>query len=101
MSSLAVKVESSSVVPKSLQQIGPAVCRWLVDLPRDVYVNADELARLIGRKSKRTVERMWRRGELPFPVKFAGRNVWLIGAILDFFQTRQAAALKVGGKAGK
>lgn len=101
MEVLAVNSENTSTATQTLRQIGPAVCRWLADLPRDVYVNADELARLIGRKSKRTVERMWRRGELPFPVKFAGRNVWLIGGILDFFQKRQSEALKLSGKAGK
>jgi len=69
------------------------VCRWLADLPHDVYVNAVQLGKLVNR-SKRSIERMWRRGELPPPVKFAGCNVWFVGAILEHFQKRQAQKVK-------
>ncbi len=92
-----------SVAAESMQSSGivaQGVQTWLTQFPRDAYVNAVELGCLL-RRCKRTIERMWRRGELPFPLKLGGRNVWMMGCIVDHFQMRQAAALKVGGKAGK
>ena len=92
MTMLVGNSENTSIVTHALQQIGP-VCRWLADLSPDVYVNSSQLGKLIDR-SKRSIERMWRRGELPPPVKFAGRNVWFVGAILEHFQKRQAQKVK-------
>ena len=65
----------------------------LAELPREAYLDARALGRLIGR-CKKSVERATRRGELPPPIRFMGRNVWLVGAILDHFMKRQDAALK-------
>lgn len=91
--SVALNAVVASVVTQSLQGSEPSKGCWLAELPRDVYVNADQLGKLIDRCT-RSIERMWRRGELPPPVKFAGRNVWFVGAILEHFQKRVSAKVK-------
>ena len=71
----------------------PGVCiTALAELPRDSHLDTAALARMLGR-SKKTIARATRRGELPPPVKFLGRHVWLVGTILDHMQARQTAAI--------
>ncbi len=65
----------------------------LAELPREAHLDAAALGRMLGR-CKKSVGRAWRRGELPPPMTFLGRHVWLVGTILDHFRTRQDAAVK-------
>ncbi len=69
------------------------VVTGLAELPRDAHLDAAALGRMLGR-CKKSVGRAWRRGELPPPVMFLGRHVWLVGTILDHFHARQDAAVK-------
>ena len=78
----------------------PGVVTVLAELPRDAHVDAEALGRMLGR-CKKSVQRAWRRGELPPPVKFMGRHVWLVGTIRDHFQARQDAALREARKRGE
>ena len=65
----------------------------LAELPREAHLDAAALGKILVR-CKKSVGRAWRRGELPPPVKFLGRHVWLVGTILDHFRERQDAAVK-------
>ena len=65
----------------------------LARLPRDAHLDAEALGQMLGR-CKKTIQRATRRGELPPPVKFLGRHVWIIGTIIDHFKARQEAAVK-------
>ncbi len=65
----------------------------LAELPREAHLDAAALGRILGR-CKTSVHRAARRGELPPPIRFLGRHVWMVGTILDHFQARQDAALK-------
>jgi hypothetical protein len=76
------------------------VCTGLAELPRDAHLDAEALAHMLG-CCKKSVQRAWRRGELPPPVTFMGRHVWLVGTILDHFQARQDAALREARKRGE
>lgn len=67
------------------------VVTGIADLPGNAYIDSKELGRLIGR-CKKSIQRAVRRGELPPPVKFMGRHVWLVKTILDHFEERQRAA---------
>jgi hypothetical protein len=71
----------------------PGVVTSLAELPRDAHLDAEALGRMLGR-CKKSVQRAWRRGELPPPVTFLGRHVWLVGTILDHFKARQDAVVK-------
>ena len=65
----------------------------LAELPHDAHLDAEALARILGR-CKRSVQRAARRGELPPAIRFMGRHVWTVGAILNHFTKRQAEAAK-------
>ena len=67
----------------------------LADLPADAYLDARALGDLLG-CCKRSVERAWRRGELPSPIRFMGRYVWVMGAIREHLQEMQKKAIRMG-----
>ncbi len=71
---------------------GDGIITGLAELPRDALVDGKALGRLLGR-SKRSIQRATRRGELPAPFRFLGKNVWTVGAIIDHMAARQAAVL--------
>jgi predicted DNA-binding transcriptional regulator AlpA len=64
----------------------------LAELPRSATLNAEALARILGRH-KKTVSRSVRRGDLPQPFSMGGRHTWTVGAILDHFEAKQAEAI--------
>ena len=70
----------------------PGLNTALAELPPEAYLDAEALGKLFGR-SKKTIQRAVRRGELPAPIQFLGRHVWLVGCIQDHFQARQRAAI--------
>ncbi len=65
----------------------------LADLPPDGVLDVNTLAHMLGRCSK-TIQRAVRRGELPQPVKFMGKRVWLVKTILEHLESRQKEAMK-------
>lgn len=69
------------------------VCTALAELPRDAHLDAEALGRIFGR-CKKTIQLAWRRGDLPPPIKFMGRHVWIVGTILDHLQAKQEKALE-------
>ncbi len=73
---------------------GDGIITGLAELPRDALVDAKALGKLLGR-SKRSVERAVRRGELPPPFRFMGRNQWTVATIRDHLNARQAASLRL------
>jgi predicted DNA-binding transcriptional regulator AlpA len=73
--------------------VAPAgIITALANLPADSVLDKSALAAALGR-SKKSVQRAVRRGELPAPFKFLGKNAWLASAIVAHFQSRQASAL--------
>lgn len=64
----------------------------LAELPENAHLDAVALGRILGR-CKKTIQRAVRRGELPPPIRFMGRHVWLVGTILRHFEERQQAAV--------
>jgi hypothetical protein len=73
------------------------ICTALAMLPPGAHLDAAALARILERCTK-SVQRAARRGELPPPIKFMGRHVWLAGAVQEHFAARQAAALQAARK---
>ena len=65
----------------------------LAQLPREQFLDAGALAKLLGCHRK-TIWRTARRGELPEPFRFMGRLGWTAGAIADHLEARQAEALR-------
>ena len=59
----------------------------------DAIVDAAGLAQILGR-CKKTVERAVRRGELPRPFRFMGKNVWMRHKILAHLNQRQDEVLR-------
>lgn len=74
------------------QEQSHGVCVGLATLPPRTHLDIAGLAHALGR-CERSVERAYRRGELPPPFRLFGRRVWLAGTILQFLQTRQDAAV--------
>jgi hypothetical protein len=72
---------------------GAGVITFLTELPPDAYLDSETLGRLLGR-CKKSIQRATRRGELPPPFKFLGRNVWLVKTILEHMKVRQEAACR-------
>jgi hypothetical protein len=72
----------------------------LAELPPDAHVDAQALASLLGR-CKRSIQRAWRRGELPPPITFLGKHVWLVSTILKHMATLQAKAVKETSRSSK
>jgi len=71
----------------------------LAELPPDAHLDAEALGRILGR-CKKTIQRAVRRGELPPPIKFMGRHVWLVRTILEHMGARQTAAVKAAERWG-
>lgn len=69
------------------------ICDGLARLPAKVHLDTAALARILHR-SKKSVQRAVRRGELPAPFKFLGRHCWLAGVIVEHLTARQEAALR-------
>ena len=69
----------------------------LAELPRDAHLDAAALGKML-RRCKKSVQRAWRRGELPPPFTLGVKHVWLAGTIRDHFQGRQDAAVKEAAK---
>ena len=54
----------------------------LSGLAAEDMLDADRLACIVGR-NRRTLLRMVKRGELPPPIPFGGRSVWIAGRVRD------------------
>jgi hypothetical protein len=77
--------------------VAAGICVELATLPTGAHLDASALARILGRCTK-SVQRAARRGELPPPIKFMGRHVWMAGAVQEHFAARQEAALVAAKK---
>jgi len=90
-----------SAAPKAVPSEGePPAFAALAALPRSMPLDARELGRLLGRHPK-SIQLAARRGELPSPFPLLARKVWTVGAILDHFGARQAAAARMAKNFGK
>jgi len=65
----------------------------LAELPSDGLLDANTLAHMLGR-CKRTIQRAIRRGELPQPIRFMGRQVWMVKTILEHLDKLQDKATR-------
>jgi len=65
----------------------------LAELPSDAHLDAEALGCILGR-CKKTIQRAVRRGELPPPIKFMGKHVWLVRSILAHMENLQDKAIK-------
>ena len=88
---------SGRTAPPAVTAGLPGVCSELALLPRSAHVDARALSRILGR-TVRTIDRATSRRELPAPLKFLGRRVWLVGTIQDHLKDLQDQALKVAAK---
>jgi hypothetical protein len=75
------------------QESQRGVCVELATLPAGAHLDAAALARILGR-CKKSIQRAARRGELPPPIKFLGRDIWLAGTIQEHLAARQNRALQ-------
>ena len=82
--------ESGKEVPGENQN---GIVTALAELPLNAHLDAEALGRILGR-CKKTIQRAVRRGELPPPIKFMGRHVWLVKTILEHMESRQETALR-------
>jgi len=64
----------------------------LAELPPNAHLDSEALGQILGR-CRKSVQRAVRRGELPPPVKFMGKHVWLAKAILAHMEARQDAVV--------
>lgn len=60
----------------------------LARLPRDTFLNGEELARILG-KCRKSIGRAEARGELPPAVKFLGNKRWSAESIIDHLTRMQ------------
>lgn len=72
----------------------------LAELPERAIVDERALADAL-QVSKRTVRRMVSRGELPPPVRFGGRAMWQVQAVLTWFEARAARASREAERAAR
>ena len=74
---------AESLTPKqpftSRQKGGPIV--QLAELPTQALLDVTNLAEIL-RVSRRTVQRMANKNEIPRPVRQAGRSIWMAGRVL-------------------
>ena len=89
--------ENSAVTVENPAPKLDGVCSGLATLPRNAHLDAKALARMLGR-TVRTIDRATARAELPAPVRFLGRRVWLVGTILDHLQAKQQEALDAASR---
>jgi hypothetical protein len=73
------------------------VCVDLATIPVNAQLDMRALARIF-KRSKKSIQRAIRRGDLPKPFRFMGKCVWLAGVILDHFTAKQKAALQLDAK---
>src|SRR5260370_41453989 len=69
-------------------------CVGLAELPPASHVDMNALAVILNR-SKKSIQRATRRGDLPRPFKFMGRHVWHSGFIFGDLQAKPAEPLPV------
>jgi hypothetical protein len=67
------------------------ICTELASLPRTSHLDSNALARILGRH-KKTIQKAVRRGELPLPFKFLGKQCWTVGVIVDHIVSLQQTA---------
>jgi hypothetical protein len=65
----------------------PGICVELSKLPDGATISIEALAKIIGRHPT-NIRLAIKRGELPPPVKFLGRNVWTSGTIVRHIEAR-------------
>jgi len=65
----------------------------LAELPPDAHLDTEALSEMLDR-CKKTIQRSVRRGELPAPIKFLGKHVWIVGSILEHMKRRQDEAMR-------
>lgn len=70
----------------------------LAHLPERALLDETAVADALG-VSKRTIRRMAGRGELPPPVRLAGRSMWQAGRVLAWFEARADRAAREAGRA--
>lgn len=63
----------------------PMVITRLAELPPRAWLNEAALAEALG-VTCRTIRNMETRHELPPPIKFGGRRIWIVGRILDWVE---------------
>ncbi|MGD0092906.1 MAG: hypothetical protein ABSE73_23590 [Planctomycetota bacterium] len=90
-------VHGPPVTPQATGPGLPGVCVGLAQLPGNAHLDAKALAKILGR-TVRTIDRATARAELPRPVRFLGRRVWLVRTILEHLQARQDEALEAAAK---
>jgi len=73
------------------------ICVELATLPSDAHLDMRALAKIL-RRSTKSVERAVRRGDLPAPFTFLGKNTWLVGTIVQHLRTKQEAVAKLAAK---
>jgi predicted DNA-binding transcriptional regulator AlpA len=69
----------------------------LANLPPSAHLDAEALGQILGR-CKKSVYRAVRRGELPPPVKFMGKHIWLVSSILNHMEARQQAVIEMSDR---
>jgi hypothetical protein len=77
----------------------PGVVTALAELPAAAHIEIGALATMLGRH-KKSIERAVRRGELPPPIRFLGKQVWLVDVIREHMRARQEAAIKAACRRG-
>jgi len=82
-------VMAAAVSPRS-----DGIVTALAELPHAAHLDIRALAKILGR-SVRSVERAIRRDELPPPIRFMGKRIWLVGTITEHMAARQQAALRL------
>ena len=73
------------------EEPGPGSYRELGALPPATPLTEAGLAALLGKKCVESVKRAVARGELPPPVKIAGKNVWTAGYLVKYIEDRLEA----------
>jgi len=89
--SAATEIAAGLSEPSNMHQT--RIVTELAKLPPDAHLDGEGLAQILGR-CKKSIQRATRRGELPPPFKFLGRNVWLVKTILEHMEARQEAACR-------
>ena len=92
MAKLGTEISSAAPVVCDVNA-QPGVCSSLAALLPTAHIDAAALATMLNR-SKKSVQRAVRRGELPRPFKLLGKHMWMAGAIVEHLHTLQTNALK-------
>ena len=88
-------VEVSTAPEAEADLPGPGIYRELGALPPATVITENGLAALLNKKCIESVKRAVARGELPPPVKIAGKNCWTAGCVVKYIEDRlQAEARK-------